>query len=30
LMECAACGFHIGRMGWSHDDDNPEPPKEKA
>lgn len=21
LMRCAACGQHIGRMGWSHDDD---------
>lgn len=21
LMRCAACGNHIGRMGWSHDDD---------
>lgn len=20
LMRCAACGAHIGRMGWSHDD----------
>lgn len=21
LMRCAACGRHIGRMGWAHDDD---------
>lgn len=21
LLRCAACGNHIGRMGWSHDDD---------
>lgn len=21
LMKCAACGCHIGRMGWAHDDD---------
>ena len=21
LMRCAACGQHVGRMGWSHDDD---------
>lgn len=21
LMRCAACGHHIGRMGWAHDDD---------
>jgi hypothetical protein len=21
LMRCAACGNHIGRMGWAHDDD---------
>ena len=21
LMRCAACGQHMGRMGWSHDDD---------
>lgn len=21
LMRCAACGAHIGRMGWAHDDD---------
>lgn len=21
LMRCAACGQHIGRIGWSHDDD---------
>jgi hypothetical protein len=21
LMRCAACGSHIGRMGWAHDDD---------
>lgn len=21
LMKCAACGQHIGRMGWAHDDD---------
>ena len=20
LMRCAACGAHMGRMGWSHDD----------
>lgn len=20
LMRCAACGAHIGRMGWAHDD----------
>lgn len=20
LCQCAACGQHIGRMGWSHDD----------
>lgn len=24
LMKCAACGQHMGRMGWAHDD---EPPK---
>lgn len=24
LMQCAACGAHIGRMGWAHDDDEPE------
>lgn len=23
LMRCAACGSHIGRMGWYHDDDPP-------
>ncbi len=21
LMRCCACGAHIGRMGWAHDDD---------
>jgi hypothetical protein len=21
LMRCAACGCHIGRMGWVHDDE---------
>jgi hypothetical protein len=21
LMRCAACGAHLGRMGWAHDDD---------
>lgn len=21
LLRCAACGNHIGRMGWYHDDD---------
>lgn len=21
LLRCAACGQHIGRMGWAHDDD---------
>lgn len=21
LMRCCACGCHIGRMGWAHDDD---------
>lgn len=21
LMRCAACGAHIRRMGWAHDDD---------
>ena len=21
MMECAACGQHIGRMGWAHDED---------
>lgn len=21
LMQCAACGMHMGRMGWAHDDD---------
>lgn len=21
LMQCAACGQHMGRMGWAHDDD---------
>lgn len=21
LMRCAACGQHMGRMGWAHDDD---------
>lgn len=21
LMKCAACGSHIGRMGWNKDDD---------
>lgn len=21
LMQCAACGQHVGRMGWAHDDD---------
>ena len=21
LMRCAACGSHLGRMGWAHDDD---------
>jgi hypothetical protein len=20
LMKCAACGQHMGRMGWAHDD----------
>lgn len=33
LMKCAACGNHIGRMGWAHDDnekddaDRPTSPK---
>ena len=22
LMRCAACGQHMGRMGWAHDDDD--------
>jgi hypothetical protein len=21
LMQCGACGMHMGRMGWAHDDD---------
>jgi hypothetical protein len=21
LLQCCACGEHIGRMGWAHDDD---------
>ena len=21
LLRCAACGGHLGRMGWVHDDD---------
>jgi len=21
IMRCAACGQHMGRMGWAHDDD---------
>lgn len=21
LMRCSACGQHMGRMGWAHDDD---------
>lgn len=21
LMRCAACGQHMGRMGWAYDDD---------
>lgn len=21
LLKCAACGSHLGRMGWTHDDD---------
>ena len=21
LMKCSACGQHMGRMGWVHDDD---------
>ena len=25
LMQCAACGSHIGRMGWAHDDDPASP-----
>ncbi len=25
LMRCAACGHHIGRMGWAHDDPPPTP-----
>lgn len=28
LMRCAACGQHLGRMGWSHDDDE-DPPSEQ-
>jgi hypothetical protein len=28
LLQCCACGQHMGRMGWYHDD--PEPPKETA
>lgn len=24
LMRCAACGQHMGRMGWYHDDDEKE------
>lgn len=23
LMRCAACGQHMGRMGWAYDDDTP-------
>lgn len=26
LMRCAACGSHIGRMGWAHDDDDGDRP----
>jgi hypothetical protein len=26
LMRCAACGQHMGRMGWAHDD----PPEDKG
>lgn len=26
LMRCAACGQHMGRMGWAHDDE-PNAPK---
>lgn len=26
LMRCAACGQHIGRVGWAHDDDPPPEP----
>lgn len=25
LMQCAACGQHMGRMGWWHDDEPDEP-----
>lgn len=21
MLQCCACGAHIGRMGWAHDDD---------
>jgi hypothetical protein len=21
LLQCTACGQHMGRMGWAHDDD---------
>ena len=24
MMKCAACGSHLGRMGWAHDDEPPE------
>ena len=27
LMTCAACGQHMGRMGWIKDDDEPTPEK---
>lgn len=27
MMRCAACGQHIGRMGWAHDDDPANTPK---
>jgi hypothetical protein len=30
LLKCGACGAHIGRMGWSHDDDPAAPGKEGA
>lgn len=29
LMKCAACGQHMGRMGWAHDD-GPEENNEDA
>jgi hypothetical protein len=29
LLRCAACGQHMGRMGWAHDD-VPAAPTDKA